>query len=115
MSKTTTYRFEVSSPGYGVIEHVPNFQEAVTIAQNWIEREKMPVEIFDRLARKGKPQLWDVHKCTGEAHSNPWIDHCPVCMPRWGVVVKVLEVKLPATIEYPDGNEPTAAGHGYGF
>ena len=23
-------------------------------------------------------------KCTGEAHSNPFIDHCGVCMPHWG-------------------------------
>lgn len=23
-------------------------------------------------------------KCTGEAHSNPYIDHCGVCMPHWG-------------------------------
>lgn len=23
-------------------------------------------------------------KCNGEAHSNPYIDHCGVCMPHWG-------------------------------
>jgi|MudIll2142460700_1097286.scaffolds.fasta_scaffold2708611_2 hypothetical protein len=23
-------------------------------------------------------------KCTGEAHSNPYIDHCFVCIPWWG-------------------------------
>lgn len=23
-------------------------------------------------------------KCSGEAHSNPYIDHCGVCMPHWG-------------------------------
>lgn len=22
--------------------------------------------------------------CTGEAHRNPYIDNCWVCMPRWG-------------------------------
>lgn len=22
--------------------------------------------------------------CTGEAHSNPYIDNCGVCMPYWG-------------------------------
>ena len=27
-----------------------------------------------------------LEKCTGEAHSNPWIDHCGVCAPRWGLV-----------------------------
>jgi len=25
-------------------------------------------------------------KCLGEAHSNPFIDSCCVCMPHWGVV-----------------------------
>lgn len=25
-----------------------------------------------------------VETCTGEAHSNPHIDHCWVCMPYWG-------------------------------
>ena len=23
-------------------------------------------------------------ECTGEAHSNPYIDHCMMCAPRWG-------------------------------
>lgn len=23
-------------------------------------------------------------KCYGEAHSNPLIDHCAICMPNWG-------------------------------
>lgn len=23
-------------------------------------------------------------ECSGEAHSNPFIDHCMVCMPNWG-------------------------------
>lgn len=25
-------------------------------------------------------------KCTGEAHSNPHIDNCGTCAPRWGAV-----------------------------
>lgn len=31
--------------------------------------------------------------CTGEAHSNPYIDHCMMCAPRWGQreVLKVIE------------------------
>ncbi len=24
--------------------------------------------------------------CPGEAHDNAFIDHCGVCMPRWGVI-----------------------------
>ncbi len=26
-----------------------------------------------------------MEKCPGEAHSNPWIDNCGLCMPNWGV------------------------------
>ena len=26
--------------------------------------------------------------CTGEAHSNPYIDNCGVCMPQWGWIAK---------------------------
>jgi len=31
--------------------------------------------------------------CTGEAHSNPYIDHCMMCAPRWGQreVLKAIE------------------------
>lgn len=94
MSKTATYRYEVSSEGYGVIEHVKNFDEAKTVAQNWIEREKTPVTIFDRMAHKDKPNLYDVTECTGAAHSNAFIDHCGVCMPNWGIVVKAREARL---------------------
>jgi hypothetical protein len=88
MSKTTEYRFEVSNKEYGAIEHVPTFLEAVRVACNWIEREKTPVMIFDRMAHEGRTELYNVTQCTGEAHSNPYIDHCGVCAPFWGVVVK---------------------------
>ena len=27
-----------------------------------------------------------LEKCHGEAHSNPYIDNCGVCAPRWGLV-----------------------------
>jgi len=32
-------------------------------------------------------------RCHGEAHSNPNIDHCSVCMPRWGVIMTPVRVK----------------------
>lgn len=25
-----------------------------------------------------------LQKCTGEAHSNPYVDNCGACAPRWG-------------------------------
>lgn len=33
--------------------------------------------------KKDKPYAI-ITKCTGEAHSNPFIDHCSICMPGWG-------------------------------
>jgi hypothetical protein len=32
-----------------------------------------------------KPPAFVVH-CIGEAHSNPYIDNCSMCMPYWGHV-----------------------------
>jgi hypothetical protein len=34
--------------------------------------------------------------CPGEAHSNPWIDHCGHCAPRWGQVEELAPVDLDA-------------------
>ena len=31
-----------------------------------------------------------VEKCTGDAHSNPFIDHCMVCLPHWGSYPKAV-------------------------
>lgn len=31
---------------------------------------------------------YHVEPCTGEAHSNAFIDHCGCCAPRWGWIVK---------------------------
>jgi hypothetical protein len=33
------------------------------------------------------------HPCSGEAHSNPYIDHCGVCMPNWGTVQIPVKVR----------------------
>lgn len=103
MSKTTQYRYEVGSEGYGVIDHTRTFKEAVTLAQNWIEREKSPAYIFDRMAHSDKPKLYDVRKCDGEAHSNPWIDHCFECAPYWGVNVRAKSRTIEAASELGEG------------
>lgn len=42
---------------------------------------------FDQLGIKLPKQ------CNGEAHSNPHIDNCSVCMPNWGVVYDAIKVK----------------------
>lgn len=94
MSKTTDFRYEVSSQVIGVIDHTKTRAQAETAAQNFIEREPgKTVEIYDRMARSGQPELWEVKACTGAAHSNPMIDHCAVCMPRWGITLTVKRVR----------------------
>ena len=97
MSNTAKNRFEVGQEKYGQIENVPSFKEATRIAHNWLDNPKVKnksgVFIFDRMAHKDKTQLWSVTICTGEAHSNPYIDHCSECMPNWGIVVTGTEIK----------------------
>lgn len=29
-----------------------------------------------------------VQECNGAAHSNPFIDHCMVCLPSWGKIYR---------------------------
>lgn len=87
---TIQFRFEVGndSLGIGVIDHERTFQEAVKTAQRFIEKNNTTAYIFDRMAHKGKPNLFDVSKCIGVAHTNPFIDNCSDCMPFWGVQVR---------------------------
>ncbi len=37
--------------------------------------------------------------CPGEAHSNPYIDNCMVCAPRWGQLTRFKPVPLAAVIK----------------
>jgi len=34
--------------------------------------------------RVARTKVIEVVKCNGEAHRNPHIDNCMMCMPRWG-------------------------------
>lgn len=49
-----------------------------------LQARKTPEEIEEMLSRDY--EIAPLEKCTGEAHSNPHIDNCMVCTPRWGVV-----------------------------
>jgi hypothetical protein len=44
-------------------------------------------------AKHAKVVTTELVPCTGEAHSNPHIDHCMLCAPRWGTreVLKSIE------------------------
>jgi hypothetical protein len=37
----------------------------------------------------------ELRPCNGEAHGNPFIDHCMVCMPRWGEMEVLVEKEQP--------------------
>lgn len=81
------YRYEIGSDGIGVIDFASKFDQAIRRAESAISADIDNVYVFDRMARRGKPQLYRVQQCNGEAHRNPFIDHCGVCMPRWGYTV----------------------------
>lgn len=49
--------------------------------------------------------------CTGEAHSNGFIDHCAVCMPRWGWVEKIpMQIRAEVLKEQPGTAIPVMLG-----
>ena len=89
MSTITANRFEVKRQVDELtIGHAASMEGAETVAQNWIDQNHQPVTITDHMARRSKPNFYTVTECTGAAHANAFIDHCAVCMPRWGIIVK---------------------------
>jgi len=78
-------------------EHIDGFEadkfkQAVELAERMLETgHNRAVTITDTRAHKNKPRQYRVTVCDGSAHANPYIDHCGVCMPRWGIVVKAVE------------------------
>lgn len=96
MEKTENqYRYKIDQDGYADSLYSDTFKDAKDAAYRLIESDKnATVKIHDRRARVGKPETYSVQKCTGEAHSNPYIDHCMVCAPEWGIVVSITEIKI---------------------
>lgn len=80
-------RYTLTQDGFEDVFEAVNFKDATGLAQTMLDQYKETVHITDHRARKDKPKIYDCTVCTGEAHSNPMIDHCGVCMPRWGIVV----------------------------
>lgn len=73
--------------------------------ENWREARKCKCLARKALARKVTGILVEhfnvvEEACTGEAHSNPHIDHCMVCLPRWGVVEKLVPKHLEEVIDH---------------
>ena len=84
-------RFEIRGEGYGELKKVSSMSLALKIATKWIDEQKTPARILDHMARKGQPKEYSVTRCIGEAHNNPFFDHCNICMPNWEIVVKPIE------------------------
>jgi hypothetical protein len=59
------------------IERSMGREKIIIPAESLAEAKKYP-------DRKPRTKIVQLVKCKGEAHSNPFIDHCGVCMPRWG-------------------------------
>ena len=66
--------------------HVSKEIEKLDIALN----AQRKLEAIRELARRAK--LTPLQPCHGEAHSNPHIDNCMVCMPRWGFTGPTVKV-----------------------
>ena len=57
-------------------------------------RAKRPEDVANLLRTFASEHSLEVpRKCNGEAHSNPHIDNCGVCMPHWGWVQKETKVR----------------------
>jgi hypothetical protein len=50
-------------------------------------------EKVDAIRSAFKARFTMPRSCQGEAHANPNIDHCSVCMPNWGTVRSPIRVK----------------------
>ena len=93
-------RYTINQEGFGDLFYADKFEQAVGLAENMLKTgENKPVQIHDKMARKTKPRFYNVSICKGEAHSNPFIDHCWVCMPRWGIVVKPVPLTPPPLLD----------------
>jgi len=55
-----------------------------------VRATKVKIEIYQR------PKTGRLVPCPGEAHSNPHIDHCGTCMPRWGRIEEEAPLDLHA-------------------
>ncbi len=45
-----------------------------------------------------KPEEAGDVKCPGDAHSNPYIDNCMICAPRWGIVMSYRPIAPSAVV-----------------
>jgi hypothetical protein len=48
-----------------------------------------PAHVGKTVRYRGKN--FRIVECHGEAHSNPFIDHCMVCLPYWGVYAQEIK------------------------
>ncbi len=91
IAKRAAVRFEVGIEGAGAMDHCDTFEKAKQSAALMLKDGVTEGYIEDTYYKKRKPRKWTVKICTGEAHSNAFIDHCGVCMPDWGIVVREIK------------------------
>jgi hypothetical protein len=51
-----------------------------------VKKWRIYVNLFDDLCQTNNPDKAIFLPCEGEAHKNAFIDHCVLCMPRWGEI-----------------------------
>lgn len=55
-------------------------------------------EKTDRKNEARREKTGKLVPCTGEAHSNPFIDNCMTCAPRWGQMEELAPIDLDAAL-----------------
>jgi|SRR5579883_2316055 hypothetical protein len=80
-----------------VLKHILHLEEGEVIPPQDLKKLSGGEALFNeanRLRTIAASHGLDVpRKCNGDAHSNPFIDNCGVCMPDWGIVAKHVHIR----------------------
>lgn len=60
-SYTPRDRYEIGSDSDGLLDSAATKDEAFRLAEYYAQRLDTLVTVYDRMARKGCPRLWEVH------------------------------------------------------
>ena len=80
-----------------LLQHIAALEEGQVVPSESLKR-LTPAQVLANEANRlrtiaASHGLQPPRKCSGEAHSNPFIDHCGVCMPHWGWTGGQVKVK----------------------
>jgi hypothetical protein len=71
--------------------NVKTATEIIEIVRQYLALKASPESIEEEL--ENRFDIEPITKCDSETHSNPHIDNCGVCAPRWGWIGERITVK----------------------